>query len=96
MGDSDGQDEEKQETGVGGLNHIPGFSSSEEKMLEYASEDEEVDNAAAALDDYIDDEVIESVTSSSRLRHKHQFDIVTKLLRIVESQALQVMKWPFV
>lgn len=129
-----------EDPGIGGLNnHIPGFSSSEEKLLEYdnydytstveglldtgeAEEEEDDDNSPIILEptdediaqlemeeeeeeEREDDEEFETIEdtieyeepssdleqamSGSSRKSRPRLDIVTKLLRIVESQALQ-------
>ena len=106
------------EHSIGGINHIPGFSASEERLLEYydvtsssdtifdgssSSEEESgevsFDNAGTVtpVDDDLftdgpfDDE--ETDASGTKRRnsklHRPRIDIVSKLLRIVETQALQ-------
>ncbi len=73
----------------GSLNHIPGFTSSEEKMLEY---DRDLSSTSSLLPELDLDEINTSTEPSSTVTlpsSKPSFDIVTKLLRIVESQAMQ-------
>ncbi|TRY60951.1 hypothetical protein TCAL_16346, partial [Tigriopus californicus] len=82
-----------------GLNHIPGFSSSEEKLLEYTYDSSsDLDNILVqdpsdysdeAKEGTEDDDNGRSRSGSKNRRHRPRLDIVTKLLRIVESQALQ-------
>ena len=92
--------DEKKGEDVGGLNHIPGLSSSEEKLLEYDNYDTTSTFEGLLGDEleYDDDsgiivgdlEDIEDEDDKGKKKAGPRLDIVTKLLRIVESQALQV------
>eukprot|EP00095_Tigriopus_kingsejongensis_P002452 snap_masked-scaffold380_size190731-processed-gene-0.14 protein:Tk02452 transcript:snap_masked-scaffold380_size190731-processed-gene-0.14-mRNA-1 annotation:"PREDICTED: uncharacterized protein LOC103506221" len=93
---------------LGGLNHIPGFSSSEEKLLdynydsssslegllvaeagEYEDEEEGDDDDEVNLANEETDLGEEAEGAKRQRKSRPRLDIVTKLLRIVESQALQ-------
>lgn len=96
----------EKEEDFGNLNHIPGFSSSEEKLLEeydyYEStsiwqglldqDDDEFDTETDEEEEKEEEDRRRNGTTSKKSTtgvQRHQFDIVTKLLRIVESQAMQ-------